>query len=138
MSSFALALAYSDPTVFYARFTSICNENRASPTSFCRRHRWCSCAICTSSALAYWLTIWSRCPPTSRVDAINELTEVHAVALRLHDSGHDTTHIATALGMEIESVRILLRVAEAKLARLIRSVDPMGRAVQQRPIRTSS
>jgi DNA-directed RNA polymerase specialized sigma24 family protein len=53
-----------------------------------------------------------------RAAALDELPEVHAVALRLHDAGHNNTTIATALGIEIESVALLLDVAEAKLARL--------------------
>lgn len=53
-----------------------------------------------------------------RTAALDELPEAHAVALRLRDAGHDNTMIATALGIEIESVGPLLRIAQAKLSRL--------------------
>ena len=59
-----------------------------------------------------------------RAAALDELPEVHAVALRLHDAGHDNTTIATALGVEVESVALILSVAEAKLARLTTHVPP--------------
>lgn len=50
-----------------------------------------------------------------RASALNELPEAHAVALRLHDAGHDDQAIATALGIELECVKPLLRLARAKL-----------------------
>jgi DNA-directed RNA polymerase specialized sigma24 family protein len=54
-----------------------------------------------------------------RAAALDELPESHAVALRLRDAGHDSTAIATALGIEIASVEPLLWLAEAKLERLL-------------------
>lgn len=46
---------------------------------------------------------------------MDELPEAHAVALRMRDAGQDKGAIATALGIELESVEPLLRLAEAKL-----------------------
>jgi DNA-directed RNA polymerase specialized sigma24 family protein len=54
-----------------------------------------------------------------RASALNELPEAHAVALRLRDAGHDDQAIATALGIELESVEPLLRLARAKLSDLM-------------------
>ena len=51
--------------------------------------------------------------------ALDELPEVHAAALRLHRAGTDAAGIAAALGIEVEAVAPLLRVAEAKLASLL-------------------
>jgi DNA-directed RNA polymerase specialized sigma24 family protein len=59
--------------------------------------------------------------------ALNELPEVHAKALRLHRAGTDSAGIAEALGVEVEAVVPLLRVAEAKLASLLAAPGPPGR-----------
>jgi DNA-directed RNA polymerase specialized sigma24 family protein len=56
--------------------------------------------------------------------ALDELPEVHATALRLHRAGTDAGGIAAALGIEVEAVAPLLRVAEAKLASLLAAPDP--------------
>ena len=58
--------------------------------------------------------------------ALDELPEVHAAALRLHRAGTDAAGIAAALGIEVEAVAPLLRVAEAKLASLLTAPDPSG------------
>lgn len=50
--------------------------------------------------------------------ALTELPEVHAVVLRLHHAGTSAAGIAAELGIDIDAVGPLLRVAEAKLARL--------------------
>ena len=55
----------------------------------------------------------------NRTAAIDELPESYAVALRLRDAGHDNTAIATALGIELESVEPLLRLANTKLEQLL-------------------
>jgi DNA-directed RNA polymerase specialized sigma24 family protein len=55
-----------------------------------------------------------------RAAALDELPESYAVALRLRDAGHDKNAIAAALGIELESVDPLLRLANAKLERLLR------------------
>jgi DNA-directed RNA polymerase specialized sigma24 family protein len=60
--------------------------------------------------------------------ALNELPEVHAEALRLHRAGTDPAGIAEALGIDVEAVAPLLRVAEAKLASLLAAPDPPGNA----------
>jgi DNA-directed RNA polymerase specialized sigma24 family protein len=59
--------------------------------------------------------------------AMNELPEVHAAALRLHRAGTDVAGIAEELGIEVEAVAPLLRVAEAKLASLLAAPDPPGK-----------
>ena len=58
--------------------------------------------------------------------ALDELPEVHAAALRLHRAGTGAAGIAAALGIEVEAVAPLLRVAEAKLASLLTAPDPSG------------
>jgi DNA-directed RNA polymerase specialized sigma24 family protein len=55
--------------------------------------------------------------------ALDELPEVHAAALRLHRAGASTARIAAELGIEVEAVAPLLRVAEAKLASLLTAPD---------------
>jgi DNA-directed RNA polymerase specialized sigma24 family protein len=54
-----------------------------------------------------------------RAAALDELPESYAAALRLRDAGHDNIATATVLGIEIESVEFLLRLAEAKLNQLL-------------------
>lgn len=49
------------------------------------------------------------------------LPEAYARALALRDEGCDAMVIARELQMPIESVPLLLRIAEAKLARLVAS-----------------
>jgi DNA-directed RNA polymerase specialized sigma24 family protein len=56
--------------------------------------------------------------------AMNELPEVHAAALRLHQAGTDEGGIAEALGIDVRAVAPLLRVAHAKLASLLAAPDP--------------
>jgi DNA-directed RNA polymerase specialized sigma24 family protein len=55
-----------------------------------------------------------------REQALAQLPETYAVALRLLDAGHEAADIADHLGLPPESMRSLLQVAEAKLARLSR------------------
>jgi DNA-directed RNA polymerase specialized sigma24 family protein len=50
-----------------------------------------------------------------RTAAIAELPEAYATALRLRDDGMNEAGIAARLGIEIEAVGPLLRVAAAKL-----------------------
>ncbi|MGH3511155.1 MAG: hypothetical protein ACRDQI_19350 [Pseudonocardiaceae bacterium] len=56
--------------------------------------------------------------------AIKELPEVHAVALRLHRAGTANAEIAAELGIEVAAVPPLLRLAKAKLARLLAAPEP--------------
>jgi DNA-directed RNA polymerase specialized sigma24 family protein len=65
--------------------------------------------------------------------ALNELPEVHAAALRLHRDGTDAAEIAEQLGIEVEAVAPLLRVAEAKLASLLAAPDPPGKRASPGP-----
>ena len=55
-----------------------------------------------------------------RSQALRELPTLHAVALRLRDNGFDDGVIAAALDVEHVQVPALLRIAEAKLAKLLR------------------
>jgi DNA-directed RNA polymerase specialized sigma24 family protein len=59
-----------------------------------------------------------------RQTALLELATAHAVALRLHDAGAPDDSVAQALGIPVESVAGLLRVAEAKLTALLGPADP--------------
>jgi hypothetical protein len=54
-----------------------------------------------------------------RSHALRELPTLHAVALRLRDNGFDDHVVAVVLDIEDIQVPTLLRVAEAKLARLV-------------------
>ena len=58
--------------------------------------------------------------------ALDELPEVHAAVLRLHRAGIAAAGIAAELGIEVDAVGPLLRVAEAKLARLLTAPDTPG------------
>lgn len=55
-----------------------------------------------------------------RAEAVDRLPTPYAVALRLHDAGAPNDLIATALGIDLRSVRPLLDLAEAKLAAMQR------------------
>lgn len=55
-----------------------------------------------------------------RSQALRELPTMHAVALRLRDNGFDDEVIAAALDVEHVQVPALLRIAEGKLAKLMR------------------
>lgn len=54
-----------------------------------------------------------------RSHALGELPTTHAVALRLRDNGFDDQVIAAVLDVEVVQVPALLRIAEAKLSRLM-------------------
>ena len=54
-----------------------------------------------------------------RADALGELPVAYAVALRLSDAGVSTQVIAQAVGVEVEAVGPLLRLARAKLAEVL-------------------
>lgn len=57
--------------------------------------------------------------------ALEELPEVHAKAIRMNRAGIDAAGIAAGLGIEVEAVAPLLRVAEAKLASLLAAPHPL-------------
>jgi DNA-directed RNA polymerase specialized sigma24 family protein len=57
--------------------------------------------------------------------ALDRLPEIYANALRLRDAGLRDEDIAMRLGIPQEAVAALLRVAEAKLARLMASDEPL-------------
>jgi DNA-directed RNA polymerase specialized sigma24 family protein len=56
--------------------------------------------------------------------AIKELPEAHAVALCLHSAVTANAEIAAKLGIEVAAVPPLLRLAKAKLARLLAAPEP--------------
>jgi hypothetical protein len=55
----------------------------------------------------------------NRSRALGELPTMHGVALRLRDNGYNDHIIAVALGIEDVQVPSLLRIADAKLRRLM-------------------
>ena len=54
-----------------------------------------------------------------RPSAVNQLPTMHAVAIRLRDSGFDDRAIAAAAGIDEHEVAILLEIAERKLTNLM-------------------
>jgi hypothetical protein len=72
-----------------------------------------------------------RLAAVNRTQALRRLSKPYATALRLHEQGRDDD-IATRLGIEPEAVGPLLRVAEAKLARLLEPSDARQRATDPR------
>ena len=56
-----------------------------------------------------------------RSQALRDLPTMHAVALRLRDNGFGDEVIAAVLDVEHLQVPALLRIAEAKLAKLMRA-----------------
>jgi DNA-directed RNA polymerase specialized sigma24 family protein len=56
--------------------------------------------------------------PAQRARLIAELAPNLAAAVRLHDAGGTTAEIAAALEVPVESVDVLLQIAEAKLDHL--------------------
>lgn len=59
-----------------------------------------------------------------RKAALLELATAYAVAIRLRDAGAADGSVAQALGIPIESVPSVLRMADAKLAVLLAAADP--------------
>ena len=59
--------------------------------------------------------------------AIAQLPEAYATAVRLVDAGVNEEQIAEQIGIELEAVGPLLRVARAKLARALAITDQGGR-----------
>lgn len=57
--------------------------------------------------------------------AVANLPIVHAVAVRLRDDGADTHTIAVAVGVEDDQVPVLLKIADAKLSRLLTPTIPI-------------
>jgi len=58
-----------------------------------------------------------------RSTAIDRLPEAYAAALRLQDEGHDDKAIAARLGLAPTAVGPLLRVAAAKLHKILAAAD---------------
>jgi hypothetical protein len=56
-----------------------------------------------------------------RVEAMRRLPSSYSLALRLHDAGLTNELIAECLAMEREALDLLLQVAEAKLAAILRA-----------------
>jgi DNA-directed RNA polymerase specialized sigma24 family protein len=61
-------------------------------------------------------------------DALRQLPDTYATALRLREQGHSTTTIAEALGVDLNAIDSLLELADAKLARLLRAEPADHRA----------
>jgi DNA-directed RNA polymerase specialized sigma24 family protein len=59
-----------------------------------------------------------------RDEAIDQLPVNYGRALRLQDRGFSTHDIAVALDIPEEAIRPLLRLAEAKLARILNESPP--------------
>lgn len=55
----------------------------------------------------------------TQAEALDYLPVAHAIALRLEAAGRGADVIADALGIEVETVVPLLRVARAKLDRIL-------------------
>jgi hypothetical protein len=66
-----------------------------------------------------------------RTAAIAELPEVYATALRLRDEHVDRAAIANRLGIEIEAVEPLLRVAVAKLGGILAAQGRSPQATEE-------
>jgi orotate phosphoribosyltransferase-like protein len=60
----------------------------------------------------------------NRATALSQLPETYAQALRLRDAGLDDEAIATRLDVAPEAMALLLRLAEAKVTRLVLGGDP--------------
>jgi hypothetical protein len=56
--------------------------------------------------------------PAQRARLVSELAPNLAAAVRLHDAGGTPAEIAAALEVPVESVEVLLQIAEAKLEHL--------------------
>lgn len=63
--------------------------------------------------------------------ALERLPQPYAIALRLHAENRDEA-IADLLGIAPEGIAPLLRLAEAKLARLVRADDDPGSSSDER------
>jgi hypothetical protein len=61
-----------------------------------------------------------------REQALEQLPETHAAALRLRSRGLDDDAIAAALTLEPDAVALLLQVADAKLDALLAERPPGG------------
>ena len=66
----------------------------------------------------------------NRLTALAKLPDVYATALRLRDDGADDARVAAALGVDVSAVANVMRLAEAKLNRLLHDEvgggDPTG------------
>jgi len=60
----------------------------------------------------------------NRTAAIAELPDTYATAVRLRDEDLSTEEIAAQLGLDLEAVAPLLRIAAAKLAAKLATTDP--------------
>ena len=59
-----------------------------------------------------------------RTAAIGELPDAYAAALRLRDEDLSNEELAARVGVEVEAVEPLLRLAAAKLASILADVEP--------------
>jgi|GraSoiStandDraft_23_1057293.scaffolds.fasta_scaffold1545707_1 DNA-directed RNA polymerase specialized sigma24 family protein len=68
-----------------------------------------------------------------RATALSRLPEAYAEALRLHDAGLSEAAISRRLGVPPEAMAPLLRLAEAKLARLMANDEEEARGADSTP-----
>lgn len=69
---------------------------------------------------------------SERAEAMRHLPGPYSLALRLRDAGLTNELIAECLAVEREAVGLLLQVAEAKLAALLRVVPDRARGLDAR------
>jgi DNA-directed RNA polymerase specialized sigma24 family protein len=62
-------------------------------------------------------------PGVTHDEALALLPSVYAQALQLHDQGYDAQQIAEELAIDAAAVGPVLRLANAKLARLLATTD---------------
>lgn len=63
-----------------------------------------------------------------REDALSEIPAHYGVALRMAEAGATTEQISSALGIESEAVGPLIKIAEAKLRRVLGGRDDADQA----------
>lgn len=69
--------------------------------------------------------------PAQRARLVTELAPTLAEAVRLHDAGGTTAEIAAALDVPLESVDVLLQIAEAKLEHLAGELSRGGQPADE-------
>jgi hypothetical protein len=62
-----------------------------------------------------------------RAEAIERLPATHAAVIRLLDAGADEQTVADHLGIHLTAVAPLVKVAQAKLVRLLGAADVEGK-----------
>lgn len=68
-----------------------------------------------------------------RIQALGRLPKTYRDALRLRDQGLGDADLCAALGVEPEALATTIRLAEAKLNRLLQQEDPDGQSQGPQP-----